>query len=350
MQRSLGSMLAVIIGFKPFFTLLDLLKLGREFEELNYTSPANPLFEVPSIMHLFIVASIFWANNTAREAYFGARNSIASCAKSAYCCLKRQPKHVQFARKTKDKISENLSAGFRRLIKEPEAGNHLALKISKLEGFIEKETENFDRDINTLRLKDFEEASQRQEQIRKILDKKLLSQQLSNFLIVRSLVNFSGEGSLDYHIHLNYEDSRCPLLSRAFNNKHPCWYNTLYNVGRFIGLLSSFSVWYGSVYAVSETFDTDIYASCFLGSIIGSFLILRLIEDTGTAFANIISRCANYNPIQGERYVSEATEHFNHSCGNRACRSTADCCSCIPIGLLIRSPSMLLGPLGMIKE
>ncbi len=341
LKISTSAIVAVGLGFKPAFTLFDIIGEEKGFNNTPdyYPYPTNPLYEI-NIMDIFSVASVFWGAILVRESFLGARKVLDSLVRG----IERSQRRGHPSERKKDEIRKNLAAGFRKLLKEPRAGYQLGLQVEKLQKEIEDRLEKLDAQIEEVKEKNSEPIEEEGVTVIDLLDKQLRHEQSGNLLMFRALVKFSEEGE-HYHRKSNRKWSNAP---KAFCDGHPGWYKGIYNLGRAIALAGSVPMWFGWVYAISEAFEASDETAFVFGSIMSAWFVPYMVEGTGEGLANVIARCANYNPIQGSDYVSAAVENINQGNCNRACRSMTDVMSLFSGGL-VKIPAPFLGSLGMTK-
>jgi|GEM_PF-916045 len=361
----LTALLGVSLAFKPVFTLLETIQAKEleydclewnssdewqclsfrfiEGEELYEDDPEREILDMAPVTAAFMGASFFWIVNLVREAHSGAQEGISTFTRGADCCLSRQPVYERYFKKKKNRFYKDLSAGFRRLLREPQHAHQIDEKIRSLEALSEEKREALKSQLADLTERDEEsEVGSNEREIRSLQDQQVLDEQIKNLLTLHSILQFGREGGEEYYITMPFENRECSTLSGIFCNRHPCWYNGLYNTGRIIGMGAAVSLWYGWVWSIYNIFGVDPITSSVLGSIASGFFIPYMMEEAGKGFSNLFARCANYNPIQGTRYVDSAAEHLNYGRGNIAARSLVGTFSFF-LGALVNFPSANLG-------
>lgn len=332
-----SAVFAVALGFKPLFTLMETLGDGKEFNASeDYGYATNPLYQ-PEIIDLFAVAGLFWTALLVRESFLGAVNVVNSLVWGVERC---QRKGLASERK-KETMRQKLTFGFRRLLGEPAGALQLGRQIKKLEEAIEEKNKEREGKIKELGRQEGDGSAESEFDLK---DGKSVDEQMGNLLTVRALMEFGeGEGLEAYQKLNNPRWSQAP---KAFCDGHPGWYKFFYNFGRTVALAGAFSMYMGWVYTIREVLSASDETAFTLGAIVSAFFIPYMIEETGRGLANMIARCANYNPVQGSDYVHSAVEHLNQGGCNRAGRSTADVISFLS-GMLVKIPAAFLGFIGI---
>ncbi len=354
------TLVALCLGFKPIFTLMDIIEVGGEFEApenrsveihfndtynetVYYTPPVNIFFEYSYIMDLFIMASVFWNINVVREAYKSSKETILSCTRGSNFFTKRQPKYTQFLQNKKNRLAQTLSAGFRRVLKEPDAAFQLNSRLHHLEEHISKKLQPQLETLRILKLQPQEINDKKIQEISNLSQERDLNDQLGSLLKLKELISFASEGETSYYITQPCEDGTCPQLSQSFCNKHPWWYTLSYNMGRSAGLLGSITMWSGWVYAIYDGFDTDLYTAVTIGSVLSAFFIPYIMDQAGKALSGCLSKCANYNPINGENYLNTAMENLSYSRCHQSFRGIVGSFISTAAGGLVNAPICFLG-------
>jgi len=328
-----GAVMALALGFKPFFTLMETLEDGREFNaSKDYGYPTNPLYQ-PKIMDTFTVAGLFWMALLVRESFLGAMTILNSLAWGVEKCQKKDPS----SQRMKQTMRQSLTFGFRRILKDEEATVQLHREIKALEEEVERQEKELEQQIETPE----DEASDSPLSLR---ERQFENEQTGALITLCAMMKFAQGEDFTQYQRLN--DPRCFHAPRAFCDGHPGWYKFFYNFGRTVALAGAFSMYMGWVYAIRESLGTSDETAFVLGAVVSAFFIPYMIDKTGEGLANMVARCAKYNTVYGSDYVRFAVEHLGSGKCTRAGRSTVDILSFFS-GALVKMPAAFLGFVSM---